>query len=162
MVTATENCTSIKYHFKVATNQIGESLDLQWVFVDDLDDFNHDIHKYACYTARNPGGGNKEFNVTSIMEARLASSIRVTKYDEYAGRSIDPIIPEWSWIKHFKSLIKIQDSWSDPNSLPYFIRTMTVMKILDPIRDCLWNKLGIRNFPLSHSSIVHCTHHCCF
>ena len=108
-----KNCTWIKDHLKVATNPISETLASQGVGFDDMEDFNDDGHKLACYTARNPGGGDKGVNVSPIKETILAISICTDKYYEYAGRSIEPNIMEWSRIKHFKYLIQIQDNWSD-------------------------------------------------
>ena len=75
--------------------------------VDELADFNDDVHNAACSTASNPGGDYKGVNVSSIMETRLIIAIRTAKYYEDVGRSIDPNIMECSRIKHFKYLIQI-------------------------------------------------------
>ena len=148
MVAPTENCTWIKDNLKVETNPTSEVFTYQGLVVDELAGFNYDGHNEACYTVRNPGGGDKGVNVYSIKDVRLAIAVCTTKYYENMGRLIDLNIIEWIWIKHFKSLIQIQDNWNNPESLPEFIRTVAVMNLLDIIRDHLRNKIGIRKISL--------------
>ena len=118
MVTPTEKLIWIKDHLKVTTKPIYESLYSQELVVDDLSGLNDDVHKAAYYTAINPGGCNKGINVSSIMEAILAIDIHAANYFEDTGRSMDPNVMEWSWIKHIKSIIQIQYNWINPDPLP--------------------------------------------
>ena len=68
--------------------------------MDELADFNYDDHKTACYTEKKTGGGNKGDSISFITEERLTTAISDAKYYEDLGRSIDPNIMEWSWIKN--------------------------------------------------------------
>ena len=148
MVTETTNFIWIKYHIKVTTRPISEALASQGLDADDLTDLNDDVHKEACFTARNPGVHDKGVNVYSIAEARLFIAIITTKSYEYVGRPIWPNIMERSWLKHFKSMFQIQDNWSNPDSLPEFSCIMPVTKLLDLICDHLHNKLGMKKTPI--------------
>ena len=85
MVTPTSNCTWIKDHINVATNPVAEYLTSKGLVVDDLDCLNDNRNKASCFTARKPGGGDKEANVSSVMEARLDIFIRAVSYYEDLG-----------------------------------------------------------------------------
>ena len=102
----------------VTTNLTAEALAYQGSVVDELNHFNYEGHNAACSTARKPVGGNKGFNVSSITETRTAIAIHNAKYYEDMGHYIDTNFVEWGWIKHFKSLVQIEENWINPDSLP--------------------------------------------
>ena len=130
MVAPTENCTWIKDNLNVATKPIKEAIASQGVVVDDISDFNDNSQIVACSSARNPEDSDKEVNVYYILEARLVNSIRDANCNGDVGRPIDPNVMVWSQIKHVKSLIQIQDNWSNPYPFWGFICTMPVIKFL--------------------------------
>ena len=150
MFTATANHKWIKDPIKVATKPILESLAFLGIFFDDISDFNCDYQKSACSTSSNLVGGDKGVSVSYITGARPAIAMRSAKYYEDVGRPIEPNVMEWSQIKHINYLIQIQYNWINPDLLPYFSRTMHVIKFMYLIHDHLRNKLGISKIPLTY------------
>ena len=70
-------------------------------------------------------------------------------YYEDIGRPIIPSILNWARIRQFRSYTTSFEEWEDPADLPACSKDVSIIQLLELVKEHLRSKLGVHEIPLS-------------
>ena len=104
----------------------------------------------AVGTVHMPQITNPRVNVPVMLQLKLNLSVYAAQYYNAISRPLDSQIINCTRIKTLCDLNQAILNWEDPSDLPEIGQNMSIVKLLEHVREHLRGKLGIRNIPLSY------------